>query len=242
MIKIPIKKQPDETTCGPTSLHSLYEYYKDLIGLDTVINEVLQFEEGGTVGALLGVHALLRGYNAKIYTYNLQVFDPTWFTLEKDQLIDKLNEQQTFKNDEKLTMVTEAYVSFLNLGGKLQFEDLRPALLRKYLKNNHPIIAGLSATYLYKSKREFGPNSDYDDIRGGPAGHFVLLSGYDPETREVQIADPISQNPLGEGMVYRMKIDRVINAILLGIITYDANLIIITPKKGARDHATTHHH
>ncbi|PKD43533.1 C39 family peptidase [Rhodohalobacter barkolensis] len=241
MIKIPIKKQPDETTCGPTSLHSLYEYYKDPVTLSTVIDEVLQFEEGGTVGALLGVHALLRGYNAKIYTYNLQVFDPTWFVLDKESLIVKLNEQQSIKNETKLTTVTEAYVSFLNLGGKLHFEDLRPALLRKYLKNGHPIIAGLSATYLYKSKREYGPNSDYDDLRGEPAGHFVLLSGYDPETREVQIADPISHNPLGEGMIYRMKIDTVINAILLGIITYDANLIIITPKKSPRDHETTYH-
>ncbi len=231
MIKIPIKKQPDETTCGPTSLHSLYEYYKDPITLDSVINEVLQFEEGGTVGALLGVHALLRGYDAKIYTYNLQVFDPTWFVLEKDSLIEKLNEQQSEKNEVKLTVVTEAYISFLSLGGKLLFDDLRPALLRKYLKNNHPIIAGLSATYLYKTMREYGPNSDYDDVKGEPAGHFVLLSGYDPETREVQIADPISHNPLGEGLIYRMNIDRVINAILLGIITYDANLIIITPKK-----------
>jgi len=59
----------------------------------------------------------------------------------------------------------------------------------------------------------------------------VLLHGYDKETREVHIADPINQNPLGEGQCYKMKIDRVINAILLGIVTYDANLIIITPQK-----------
>jgi len=232
MIKIPIKKQPDETTCGPTSLHSLYEYYGDPISLETVIDEVFQFDDGGTVGALLAVHALKRGYNATIYTYNLQVFDPSWFDLTSKEIIQKLRAQKKIKKRKKLSLVTDAYIEFLKLGGKLKFQDLKSSLLRKHLKAHHPVLAGLSATYLYKTKREFGPDSDYDDVKGSPAGHFVLLSGYDPDTREVQIADPISQNPMGEGMIYRMKIDRVINAILLGIITYDANLIIITPKTG----------
>ncbi|WP_069131100.1 C39 family peptidase [Rhodohalobacter halophilus] len=229
MISIPIKKQPDETTCGPTSLHSLYEFYDDSISLETVINEVIQFDEGGTVGALLAVHALKRGYKATIYTYNLQVFDPSWFELHPAGMIEKLLAQKKAKKRKKLSVVTNAYIEFLKLGGELKFQDLKPSLLRKHLKKGHPILAGLSATYLYQTKREYEPNSDYDDINGHPAGHFVLLSGYDPETREVQIADPISHNPLGEGLVYRMNIDRVINAILLGIVTYDANLIIITP-------------
>jgi hypothetical protein len=129
-----------------------------------------------------------------------------------------------------MEIVTGAYIRFLELGGKLRFEDLRTGIIRQYLKKGQPLIAGLSATYLYRSKREFGPNLDYDDLRGEPTGHFVLLHGYTPETREISVADPISLNPLGEGPLYKMKIDRVLNAILLGIITYDANLIIITPK------------
>ena len=32
-----------------------------------------------TLAVLLGCHALRRGYEATIYTFNLQVFDPTWF-------------------------------------------------------------------------------------------------------------------------------------------------------------------
>lgn len=38
------------------------------------------------------------------------------------------------------------------------------------MKNEQPIIVGLSATYLYKSAREFGANLDYDDLRGEPTG------------------------------------------------------------------------
>lgn len=227
MLQIPIKRQPDETTCGPTCLHAVYQFYDDPIDLNRVIGEVHHLEDGGTLGALLAVHALKRGYRATIYSYNLQVFDPTWFGKSSDFLIERLQKQLEFKTDKKLQTAANAYIDFLRLGGKLRFEDLRSSVIRKYLKKDQPIIVGLSATYLYKSAREFGPNMDYDDLRGEPAGHFVLLHGYDSETREVYIADPIIKNPLEEGQLYKMNIDRVMNAILLGIVTYDANLIII---------------
>lgn len=231
MLPVPIKPQPDETTCGPTCLHTLYEFYGDHISLDEVISEVHQFDDGGTVGALLGVHALERGYEVSIYSYNLQVFDPTWFGKDREFLINRLRLQLNYKKSRKLERVTQAYIQYLELGGKLHFEDLRSAIIRRYLKKGWPVIAGLSATYLYQSMREFGPNLDYDDLRGMPSGHFVLLHGYNTESRYVAIADPISQNPLGEGQQYLMNINRVINAILLGIVTYDANLIIIHPKQ-----------
>jgi hypothetical protein len=230
MLKVPIKKQPDESTCGPTCLHSLYEYYHDSISLQQVIDEVAQFEGGGTAGTFLAIHALKRGYQATIYSYNLQVFDPSWFNSDSTFIIEKLQQQIAAKRSIKLQKVCQGYIEFLTLGGKLCFEDLRTSILRRHLKRDQPIIAGLSATYLYQSMREYGPNSEYDDIRGVPAGHFVLLSGYDKETREIGIADPIQQNPLGKGQIYNLNINRVLNAILLGIITYDANLIILTPK------------
>lgn len=229
MLEIPIKRQLDETTCGPTCLHTVYEFYGDSIDLNAVIDEVHHLENGGTLGALLAVHALKRGYKATIYSYNLQVFDPTWFDKNSAFLIDRLQKQMEFKNDRKLRVAANAYLEFLELGGKMKFKDLHSNIITKYLKNEQLIIVGLSATYLYKSAREFGPNLDYDDLRGEPTGHFVLLHGYDPETRQVFIADPIIKNPLDEGHLYKMDIDRVMNAILLGIVTYDANLIIITP-------------
>lgn len=234
MLPVPIKPQPDETTCGPTSLHTIYEYYNDPVALSSVISDVLQLEEGGTLGAWLAVDALKRGYKATIYTYNLHLFDPSWFGLEAADIHSKLRQQLTFKHDQKLVSATEAYLQFLELGGKLRFEDLRPSILRRYLKKKQPVIAGLSATYLYGSKREYGPDLKYDDLRGEPSGHFVVLHGYEPETKMVAIADPLMINPIGDGLQYQLKIDRVINAILLGIVTYDANLIIISPKKSPK--------
>ncbi len=229
---IDILPQPDDTTCGPTCLHALYNYFGDAIDLQSVIKEVHAFEGGGTLAVWLACHALKRGYEATIYTYNMQVFDPTWFPHDKEEITQKLKLQMSCKVDEaKLILATHAYLEFFEKGGKIKLEDLTRDLLRKYLTQNIPILTGLSSNFLYRTAREFGPFSDFDDIRGEPSGHFVILCGYDREAKTIRIADPFLKNPYSKTLQYEVEIDRVICAILLGILTYDANFLIIQPKK-----------
>ena len=112
-LHLDISKQPDDITCGPACLHSVYDYYGDFISLQQVITEVKSLEGGGTLAVLLANHALRRGYRATIYTYNLNVFDPTWFA-GKVSLPEKLKAQATIKNDEKLSFATQGYLEFLH--------------------------------------------------------------------------------------------------------------------------------
>ena len=223
--------QPDDTTCGPTCLKAVYDYYGDTISLTQIIDEVEGMESGGTLAVFLACHALRRGYLATIYTYNLHVFDPTWFSTGDTDLHQVLSEQLAAKDDARLRFAIPGYQKFLSLGGVIRFEDLTTKLIRRPLTRGVPILTGLSATYLYREAREFGPDGDEDPIRGTPAGHFVVLCGYDKTRREVLVADPLDPNPLSESHIYAESIERVIGAILLGIITYDANLLIIEPPK-----------
>lgn len=237
-LSLDILPQPDEVTCGPTCLHAVYRYYGDDISLDQVIAEVPMLEGGGTLGVSLACHALKRGYRVTSYSYKLQLFDPSWFLPEAPDIVERLEAQMAVKHDRKLRIATKAYLEYFRLGGKLKMADLTPALIRRYLKKNIPIVTGLSATFLYRSVREYGENCDYDDVRGEPSGHFVVLCGYDREAREALIADPLKTNPLGVGQTYHASINRVINAILLGVLTFDGNLIIIeTPQKRRKAHA-----
>ena len=228
-LDVTILPQPDLTTCGPTCLHAVYQYYGDEIPLAQVIDEVKSLETGGTLDVFLACHALRRGYKARIYTYNLQVFDPTWFLHGPDHIEERLLAQMEAKDDEKLHLATRGYLNFLNLGGELRFADLTPSLLRKYLKRSIPVLTGLSSTYLYRSMREFGDLCEDDDVRGDSSGHFVVLCGYNRPDRLVAVADPLMDNPMSSSQQYQVSIDRVICAILLGIVTYDANLLIIEP-------------
>jgi len=228
-LKLDILPQPDDTTCGPTCLHAVYRYLGDPIGLEEVISQVRMLHGGGTFAVFLGCHALRRGYQATMYTYNLNLFDPTWFTMDSDKIRERLHAQLEFKNSPRLEAATEGYLEFLALGGKVLLQDLTGSLIRKYLNRSIPILTGLSGTYLYRTPREYGPKYDYDDIRGTAAGHFVVLSGYEKKRRQVFVADPLHPNPMSQSRQYRVDVDRVACAILLGVMTYDANLLIVHP-------------
>lgn len=225
-----IRRQPDDATCGPTCLHAVYRYFGDDVQLDDLLLQVPTVVGGGTLGVLLAIHALSRGYRVKIVTWNLQIFDPTWFPGDRVRLRERLLLRAQAKEDPKLRMAARAYVDFLDTGGELEFRDLEPALLRHYLTRHVPVLTGLSASFLYREAREHAIDGRPDDIAGDPVGHFVVLTGYRPELREVLLSDPLHPNPLAVVHTYPVRMERLIGAIYLGVLTYDANLIVIEPK------------
>jgi hypothetical protein len=228
-LSLDIYAQPNDETCGPTCLHAVYNYYDDYISLDDVIKQVKTLNTGGTLAVMLGDHALVRGYQATLYTYNLKMFDPTWFKPGVD-LIAKLKEQRLYKPAKKFHNATDAYLKFLELGGIIKYRELGTELIRKLLHDGTPILTGLSATYLYNCAREIGETNQYDDVKGEPVGHFVVIDGYDPKKRVAYISDPLERNPISSTQHYPVTVRRLVNAIMLGIVTYDANLLIIKPK------------
>lgn len=229
-LPIPIEPQPDDVSCGPTCLHAVLNYYGDKVTLNEVINEIRTLDTGGTLAVFLANEALRRGFKATIYTYNLQMFDPSWFQDAGTDIAEKLRLQREYKKSTRLSHATDGYIEFLELGGKLKFVDLTTRLIRGILRRRLPILTGLSATYLYRDEREFGPEDKPDDVRGLPAGHFVLLTGYHRKGRTVMVTDPLSPNPASHEQIYSINIDRVICSILLGVLTHDANLLVIHPR------------
>ena len=229
-LQLDMMPQPDDLSCGATCLHAVYRYYGDSLDLGRLVREVEQLEEGGTLGVFLGCHALRRGYRVTLYNYNLTVFDPTWARLSSDELTRRLVRQMALKPSRKLKAASKAYIEFMRLGGELRFTELSPKLIRRYVRGSVPVVTGLSSTYLYQTAREYGPKADTDDVRGMPAGHFVVLCGYDMDSRDVLLADPWQANPRRE-RYYEVGINRLICSILLGVLTYDANLLVVTPRR-----------
>ena len=265
-LELAILPQPNNNTCGPTCLHAVYRFFGDTIELNRLINEPYRLDPGltggfggGTYSVLLANHALRRGYSATIYTFNLRVFDPTWFSLSRDAMIDRLRLRLEETRKPRLKLVMQGFLDFLDLGGEVQFEDLTTTLIRKYLIRGVPILTGLSSTYLYRTMRErdaepgeapthppetplakdhpehglplaaIGGPMVDDDVRGDPQGHCVVLCGYDKADRSVLVADPWTPNPAFRGLQYVVNIDRVICSILLGALTNDADLLILEP-------------
>ncbi|MBN2319917.1 MAG: C39 family peptidase [Acidobacteria bacterium] len=228
-LKLNILPQPDDTTCGPTCLHALYGYLEDDVSLEQVIREVQTLDAGGTLAVMMGNHALDRGYKVTLFTFNLMIFDPTWFQPQVD-LAGRLKLRADASSSEKQRLAIKQYIRFLERGGRITLEDLTRSLLRHYLKRGIPIITGLNSTYLYRTMRVFEDTQD-DDIHGEVVGHFVVLCGYDQDSHKVTVADPYAKNPYSNTHYYEADMDRLVCAILLGIMTYDGNLLIIEPSK-----------
>ncbi|HMN97483.1 MAG TPA: hypothetical protein PKC43_13485 [Phycisphaerales bacterium] len=264
-LALDLHAQPDDLTCGPTCLHALYRYYGLELPLETVINETPRLDDGGTLAVHLGRHALRRGFRARMYVFNLKLFDPTWFppvrpatggpgagsaapppmarlrsmrgVADPAALAAKLRSQRPTRTRPKVRLAIDAYLDYLALGGEVAMEDLTSELLRRYLVRDIPILTGLSATWLYGCAREIEGDPGrllHDDVRGDPTGHFVILGGYDRAAREVFVEDPLlpdapSAQVHRRGRSYAVDIDHLVCAILIGIITYDGNLLVVQP-------------
>jgi len=227
--KIGILPQPTESTCGPTCLHAVYSYFGQSCDLQSLINDVPETENGGTFSVILALHALRSGFAATIFSYNLRTFDPTWEGLSSEEIAAKLETRLHRTRSQKARANLKAYVDFLNEGGRLSFEELTPRLLKRILKNDTPIIAGLSSTHLYRDSR-LNKEGEPDDVHGEPEGHFVIITDWDASESKFVVADPYRKNPVSSEQIYGVDVHRLINSILLGIVTYDANLLVIEPQ------------
>jgi len=250
VLPVAMLAQPDDETCGPTCLHAVYRYWGDRVTLEETIASSRNLAESGvgrgTIAAMLGAHALGRGYDATLYTFNLHMFDPTWFSAggsaSGEKLSEKLRAQagarpsgnERRQEDQRFQISTDAYLEFLRLGGQVRFRDLTSRLISGFINDGRPVLTGLSSTYLYRCAREFGDNDDYDDVRGSPAGHFVVVHGYEKKGRRVTVSDPLADNPGFERQRYTVKMSRLVPAIMLGVLTHDANLLVIEPREGGR--------
>lgn len=227
---IKVRRQPTDTSCGATCLHALYRFYGRRANLEDLIQEVPESPEGGTQSVFLACHALQLGFSAVTYSYNLRIFDPTWSELTSVELLSRLEAREQILDNDKLRASHQAYIKFLKMGGSIRMDDLSPALLEHLLGQGGPVIAGLTSTYLYNESR-MTEGSRPDDVKGSAEGHFVIVVGYEAATQRVILADPYHPNRLSEKEQYSVSVFRFINSVMLGVLTYDANLLIIKPRK-----------
>jgi len=238
-LAVPGFHQPDDVTCGPTCLRKIYHFYGFPLAGEELLGEIDRNEDGGTLAVHLAISGLKRGFRARIYSYDLRIFDPSWSVLDRDALHEKIERRLPHMRSGKAARCARAFLEFLERGGEMAFDELTPGLLKRILNRDHPILVGLSATYLYKMPRErHDPETHLlidDDVAGEPVGHFVVVSGYQQWGRQFSVRDPSAHIPptTSDGRVL-VEAQRLTNAILLGDLTYDAVLLELWPSDGVQ--------
>jgi hypothetical protein len=224
--------QPDDVTCGPTCLRKVYDFYGVEVDERQILAGLDRNDDGGTLAVFLGTAALARGFSARIYSYDLQIFDPTWAALPRRELAEKVHARFPHLRDGKRLRTARAYLRFLERGGEIRFDELTPGLLKAIIDREHPVLAGLSATHLYGFARERQRDDGVlvaDDVGGEPTGHFVVIVGYEHWGRRFSLRDPSEHVPVAFDGRQVVDAQRLINSILLGDVTYDAVLLELWP-------------
>lgn len=238
-LPVPQFLQPDDVTCGPTCLRKVYDFYGIPAEWEEILGDIDRNDDGGTLAVFLGIAAIRRGLRARIFAYDMRIFDPSWFSLPMDLLAEKVHARFPYLPTAKALHAARAYLDFLQAGGEVCFDELTPALLKRILDRDHPILAGLSATYLYRMPRErHDPTTNAlidDDVRGQATGHFIVVCGYEHWGREFVLRDPSEHTPLAPDGRLVVNAERLTNAILLGDLTYDAVLLEIWPRAEAEE-------
>jgi hypothetical protein len=221
-----IEAQPDDDTCGATALHAVYRHFGDDMSLERTIREVHHLADGGTLEVLLGIHALRRGYQVKLHSYNLQRVRP----LVGGPSPGRNAPGSCWPNraSRKARSCRPPAWPIAIPQGRRRGALRRPLpcpparLLRPGPAGAHGPQRHLPLPQQTRVRRVSKGESIYDDLRGKPMGHFVVLCGM--ERKMVLVADPYQDNPVQPDLYYHVPVGRLINAIMLGIVTYDANI------------------
>lgn len=211
--------QTSEINCGPTALAQLLSYYGAELTPEKIETKTVM-AKNGTLDGYLGQAAAVFGYKTKITPQNMFVFDPTWYKLPQDKLTEKLQKFRETAKDKDVRFSIDGYLGFLKAGGKIEFKILSKELLaRKTAK--HPILIGFCLNCIYNDERPMAPDQGYRYT------HFVIINGYDPKSDKFSIVDPYHTIPFAKSGRYKVKSDKLIQAMLLAEAMRDCTIIEI---------------
>ncbi|MGE0709850.1 MAG: cysteine peptidase family C39 domain-containing protein [Planctomycetota bacterium] len=229
-LAVPRFEQPDDVTCGPTCLLQVLRFYGDQVPFDRLLALTSQNPDGGTLAVYLALTARQLGYATRIHSFNLRVFDPTWAALEPPALAAKLRARAKATSDAKVWAACRAHADLIDTGGQVALVELTPDLMIDILERGHPVLCGLNATYLYRQARERPNDNEEDDVAGEPVGHFLVVCGHRDGGAHFTVRDPAKHVPYSKDGTYDVEAPRLINAIHLGIVSFDAVLLELWPE------------
>ncbi|MBT3984899.1 hypothetical protein HOD38_03165 [archaeon] len=180
------------SSCGHSSLLQVLAYYGTKLELKEVVNEISSCEVDdlklGASECELGLFAMKRDFKSTVISLDVRRFDATWFDLSKEELKKKLELRSKFLHNlspedfkegqgtQYLDNVTKYYSEYFEKDGKVKFLPISKELIKKYIDKKIPVIALVSSQLYFKKARKY--NGKFDDIKGKPTGHWIVVSGY----------------------------------------------------------------
>ena len=239
-ISYPIKHQyqPTNTSCSPTALSMLLEYYGQSMSPTEVGKSVPQVrdetgEERGTINTQMATWCISRGFDVTLYTFDCQIIDQPWRKLSSRQVTERLKAGLDGLEVPALGALwsnayRQAYIDFIQAGGELIIRPYASRDLLYQLLQNGPILPCLSYSTLHGVARTRNINeidSVNDDVNGRAVNHSVVIYGVD-ESGNFLIADPWRKP--GRHVI---EPDQMVAAISTAQLECDNMVFGLTPRK-----------
>lgn len=221
--------------CLQASSSMLLQYYHIAKSLDDVKKEISVYvtTEGKPLGTSIGhigSYWQSQGFETKIHCVDVEIFDRTWQSLSKEELIKNLNARKDYikhhkYNKEIMDYIIDGYIEFIKKGGSITLPIIDENYLYTLLVQD-PFIASVNYNFLQDAPKLVYPQIPSgqmreDSIEGETSTHAIIISGYDDG--DFIIVDPY---PKTAG---RQKISsaQLIGAIYLAESDFDPLLISV---------------
>jgi len=226
-INLPDMVMRSESDCRAICLKQVVDYCgvkSELSDINSYCTDSRKFRDWDY---FLGEYALQNGLAATVHTRALGIFDPTWFSLNKEDLIKKLELKKkelerlarTHPGFLKFELEASHAIKFLHMGGKIDFSPFSNSLIKTYLARGTPVIATITGQLVYDLPKE--RDSVDDDVSGDPWKHSVTIGGFD--RRKYTVWDPSN---VIDRRKYRINEDFLLDAV----VRYDSNLLVVSAR------------
>jgi len=193
--------QPTNTTCSQTALSILLSHYEIKIGPLDIEEQVPQSlnekgEKNGTINQQLATWCQQNGFDVSLYTFDCQVIDQSWASLDKNKLLKRLRLRKSGwvvpgMGELWTKEYTQSYIDFIEADGELIIQPCVTTKLLYELLDIGPILPCITYSTMYATGRSvLDQQTDRkDDINGRAGNHSIVIYGYD-DNGNFLVADP----------------------------------------------------
>lgn len=206
---------------------NIYSYFGIKVPLEKLLDDLKIDKYTGTFTAQLGLHAKNSGLQTLILCSNPYYVSPAWSKLDNQTIYKKIGGWLAFElqgknkiRKNKFKKGTRFILAYIKNGGKIKIIDLTTRLIDGYLDQGYLMTGAIEESWLWE-KRKIPKTAEFDDIKGIPQGHFVVLYGHDAENYFV--SDPYPTGLEGKNGLYKVKKDK----FLVSCLFWEATLLAV---------------
>lgn len=236
--KVPLIRQ-GLLQCVQASTAQLLQAYGIQKTIEEIREEVPVYISslGIPLGSSLGhiaSYMITQGYQVTIHTVDTEIFDKSWESLTKEEIVLRLKERRKYVRhsryeEEALNAIFDGYIQFLKSDGKIIYPIVDERYIVELLKKG-PVFCVVNYNFLNEVARgKFDRKTNAfvrDSIAGSPSTHAVVIAGYDEGV--FTIVDPDSEL----GGVRKFAAGHLLGAFYLAQTDFDC--ILITLQKSSQ--------